>query len=102
MTELHLIKHVARRYIAQRTYESGVPWGRASNNGCWTVFEPARRTRSGHFQTSNITDFLEAEKRLLVYARQYEEADTFFTVAMRYYMPFTRKAWMDHHLRSGA
>ncbi len=39
---------------------------------------------------------------MLVYARQHEEADIFFTVAMRYYMPFTRKSEMDHHLRSGA
>ncbi len=103
MTELHLIKHVARRYIAQRTYESGVPCGRALHNGCcWAVFEPARRTKWGQFRTVSITDFFESEKRLLVYARHHEEADTFSTVAMRYYMPFTRKAWMDDHLRSGA
>ena len=102
MTELHLIKHVARRFIAQRTYESGVPWGPASHTGGWTVFEPARRAKWGHYSTFAITNFFESEKRLLVYARHHEEADTFSTVVMRYYMPFTRKAWMDDHLRSGA
>jgi len=102
MTELHLIKHVARRFIAQRTYESGVPWGSASHNGCWSIFEPARLTRASHFQTSAVNNFFETGKSMLVYARQHEEADIFFTVAMRYYMPFTRKSEMDHHLRSGA
>ena len=66
------------------------------------MFEPANRRDWNNFSTHAIIEDIKFENKLLLVAKNSDEADTFYTVAMRYYMPFTRKAWMDDHLRSGA
>lgn len=81
----------------QATYSNGI----GSNSRPWSAFDPATHLFWHHWSTRIAIDTFKLNNELHVkFHDELKDDDVSILPAMRYFMPFTRKEWMDEKLHT--